>query len=140
MKKKKKYKGYKREVPENIRVVTVEVPAEFTTETRYVIINSDTGEVFDDAQGYGYRTPQKAYAAFNWKKKSPEEHAEQELKKKEVQEWCRKYKSVARQIEDIIFISVKERVPYTVQEILEVIPEEAKAEMTFTIRELLKYF
>ena len=140
MKKKKKYTGYKREVPENIRVIPIEVPAEFTTETRYVIINSDTGEIFDDAQGYGYRTPQKAYAAFNWKKKSPEEHTEQELKKKEVQEWCRKYKSVVRQIEDILFISVKKRVPYTTQEILEVIPEEAKSEMTFTIKELLKYF
>ena len=127
MKKKKKYTGYKREVPENIRVIPIEVPAEFTTETRYVIINSDTGEIFDDAQGYGYRTPQKAYAAFNWKKK-------------EVQEWCRKYKSVVRQIEDILFISVKERVPYTTQEILEVIPEEAKSEMTFTIKELMKYF
>lgn len=136
MKKKKKYAGYKREVPENIRVV----PAEFTTETRYVIINSDTGEIFDDAQGYGYRTPQKAYSAFHWKKKSPEEHAEQEAKKKEVLEWCRKYKSVVRQIEDIMFISVKEKTPYTTQEIFEVIPEETKAEMTFTIKELLKYF
>ncbi|MDE6730412.1 MAG: hypothetical protein K2J71_06515 [Oscillospiraceae bacterium] len=123
-----------------MKVIPVEVPGEFTTETRYVIINSDTGEVFDDAQGYGYRTSQKAYAAFNWKKKSPEEHAEQELKKKEVREWCKKHPSVVRQMEDVLFISVKERVPYTVQEILEVIPEEAKAEMTFTIKELLKYF
>lgn len=140
MKKKKRYIGYKRNVPENIKVIPIEVPAEFRTETRYVIINSDTGEIFDDAQGYGYRTSQKAYSAFNWKKKSPEEHAEQELKKEEVQKWCRKYKSVVSQIEDIMFISVKEGTPYTIQEILEVIPEEPKSEMTFTIRELLKYF
>ena len=140
MKKKKKYTGYKREIPENIKVIPIEIPAEFTTETRYVIINSDTGEIFDDAQGYGYKTPQKAYAAFSWKKKSPEEHIEQELKKKEVQEWCKKYESVVRKIEDIIFISIKERVPYNIQEILEVIPEEAKAEMTFTVSELLKYY
>ena len=110
MKKKKKYTGYKREIPENIKVIPIEIPAEFATETRYVIINSDTGEIFDDAQGYGYKTPQKAYAAFSWKKKSPEEHIEQELKKKEVQEWCKKYESVVKNIEDIIFISIKERV------------------------------
>lgn len=34
---------------------------------RYIIINPNTGEILDDAQGYGYRSPQKAHAAWNYK-------------------------------------------------------------------------
>ena len=139
-KKKKRYAGYKREVPENVKVVRTEKPAEFGAETRYVIIDSDTGEIFDDAQGYGYKTAQKAYAAFCWKKKTPEEHAEIEQKKQSVREWCKKHKSVVTDIEMIMFDSIKNGEQYTLQEIEEVVPENLRSEMPFTIRELLKYF
>ena len=30
---------------------------------RYEIVNADTGEVFDDAQSYGYKDIRSAYAA-----------------------------------------------------------------------------
>jgi hypothetical protein len=36
-------------------------------EKRFCIISTETGEILDDAQGYGYRTPQKAYAAYRYK-------------------------------------------------------------------------
>ena len=36
-------------------------------EQRYVIVNKETGEIIDDAQGYGYRTIQGAYKAFKYK-------------------------------------------------------------------------
>lgn len=32
---------------------------------RYIIVNPDTSEILDDAQGYGYRSPQKAHAAWS---------------------------------------------------------------------------
>lgn len=34
---------------------------------RWVIKNSQTDEVVDNAQGYGYKSPQKAFAAFAYK-------------------------------------------------------------------------
>lgn len=34
---------------------------------RYMLVNENTGEILDDAQGYGYRSPQKAHAAWNYK-------------------------------------------------------------------------
>lgn len=37
-------------------------------ELRYVIVNSNNGDVIDDAQGYGYRTRVKAFNAFHYKK------------------------------------------------------------------------
>ena len=33
---------------------------------RYMLIDADTGEIVDDAQGYGYHTKQKAHAAWNY--------------------------------------------------------------------------
>ena len=38
-----------------------------TTEIRYHIVSVDTGEVLDDAQGYGYKTAQKAYVGYSYK-------------------------------------------------------------------------
>lgn len=37
------------------------------SETRFCIISAKTGEVLDDAQGYGYKTAQKAHAAYAYK-------------------------------------------------------------------------
>ena len=33
-------------------------------ETRYRIVSTATGKVLDDAHGYGYKTAQKAHAAY----------------------------------------------------------------------------
>lgn len=38
------------------------------TEKRYVIADTETGEILDDAQGYGYKTAQGAYKAYGYKK------------------------------------------------------------------------
>ena len=36
---------------------------------RYVIVDKDTGEILDTAQGYGYKSAQNAYAAYSYKTK-----------------------------------------------------------------------
>jgi len=72
MAKRKKRRGAPRRVPENVTVSGVTktiVDDDFMgdvfshEETRYVILDADTGEVFDDAQGWGYKTKRNAYAA-----------------------------------------------------------------------------
>lgn len=35
-------------------------PAYDTTETRWCIVSTETGEVLDDAQGYGYKSARKS--------------------------------------------------------------------------------
>lgn len=40
---------------------------EEVTETRYRVVDDETGKILDDAQGYGYTTRQKAFLAYNWK-------------------------------------------------------------------------
>lgn len=137
--KKKPYTGYKKPVPENVKVIRVERTQDFYTEYRYIIINSDTGEVFDDAQGYGYKTAQKAYAAFAWKKKSPDELIAINALKQTVQDWCSSHSDIVRDIQDTAFESIKNNERYSIEEIEQLIPDDVRAEMPFTVKELLKY-
>ena len=51
---------------------------------RYVIIDKETGEILDDAQGYGYRTPQKTYAAYGYKTRDKSKDKEKLAKKKHI--------------------------------------------------------
>lgn len=40
------------------------------TETRWRLVDEDTGEIVDDAQGWGYKTARNAYRAHAYKGKS----------------------------------------------------------------------
>ena len=40
------------------------------TDKRYVIIDTLTSEVLDNAQGYGYKSERKAYASYAYKTKA----------------------------------------------------------------------
>lgn len=44
---------------------------------RYVIIDTETGQVIDDSQGYGYKTIRKAYEGFSYRFQSQKKRAEQ---------------------------------------------------------------
>ena len=35
---------------------------------RYILVDETTGEIVDDAQGYGYTTAHKAYKGYGWKR------------------------------------------------------------------------
>lgn len=70
----KPYKAMKYEVTTHHEEVVGEnpwdyMPAYDTTETRYCIVSTETGEILDDAQGYGYKTARNAYAAYGYKGK-----------------------------------------------------------------------
>ncbi|MBQ7428368.1 hypothetical protein [Butyrivibrio sp.] len=60
-------------------------PAYDTTEMRFCIVSTDTGEVLDDAQGYGYKTAQKAYAGYSYKNRDKSEDKERLAKKRHIE-------------------------------------------------------
>lgn len=39
------------------------------TETRYIVVDEETGEVLDDAQGYGYKSAANAHRGYSYHKK-----------------------------------------------------------------------
>lgn len=78
-------------------------PAYDTSEIRYCIVSNETGEVLDDAQGYGYRTAQKAYAAYAYKTRDKSKDKEKADKKKHIQQWMKKHKGFVKAMNDTAF-------------------------------------
>lgn len=64
-------------------------------ETRYSIVDIETGEVLDDAQGYGYKTAQKAYKAYTYKTQGGRE------KDKEIIKFWKENKELLKYVEKL---------------------------------------
>ena len=78
-------------------------PAYDTSEIRFRIISTDTGEILDDAQGYGYKTAQKAYSAYAYKTRDKSKDKEKLAKKKHIQKWMKEHKAFVRAMDDTAF-------------------------------------
>lgn len=136
---KKPYCGYKRPVPEHLKVVSIYKGQGFERELRWVIIDEDTGEVFDDAQGYGYKTARKAHVALSYKRRPKEKFQEEEKVKRAVGAFCAKYASELRRLDDLRMEAMKRGKSVTEDAVLACFSEVAKADMWFGVKNLLKY-
>lgn len=67
---------------------------------RYIVVSTETGEVLDDAQGYGYKSVQNAYAAYGYKNRTPEQKKKSKKEYGVVREWIRQNKEA--------FVDIKE--------------------------------
>lgn len=108
---------------------------------RYVIIDTETGEILDDAQGWGYRTPQKAYAAWGWKNRSDEAKA----KERRIKDWMRKNKDFVRHMDDEAFYAWKDSGGHKglrAKDVREMLKSEGidERELGFTAGDLLRAY
>ena len=77
------------------------------TEKRFCIVSTETGEILDDAQGYGYKTAQKAYAGFAYKNRDKSKDKERQAKKKHIETWMKEHKSFIRLMDACAFDIIK---------------------------------
>ena len=111
-----------------------------TTEIRYRIVSVDTGEVLDDAQGYGYKTAQKAYAGYSYKNRDKSKDKAKQEKVNKIKKWMKENKSFIDNLEVIAFDIIKDSCgnetinANVVNELL----KENKLSPDFTANELLK--
>ena len=56
-------------------------------EARYVIKDMESGEIVDDAQGYGYKSARKEYAGWAYKSRDKSRDAEKAKKEKMISKW-----------------------------------------------------
>lgn len=70
---------------------------------RYVVVDKQTGEVLDDAQGYGYRSPQKAHAAYAYKNRDKSKDKEKAEKKRHIREWMHQHKDFVAAMDTYAF-------------------------------------
>ena len=74
-----------------------------TREKRYVIIDTESGEIVDDAQGYGYKTAQKAYAGWSYKNRDKSKDKEKAEKERIIARWLRENKKFVRLLDSVAF-------------------------------------
>ena len=86
-------KGYK--------VIPYKVDSHGKREKRYRIVSTETGKIIDDAQGYGYKTAEKAHAAYAYKTRDKSKDKEKQAKKRHIQHWLKEHKDFAEAMEDV---------------------------------------
>ena len=69
---------------------------------RFCIVDVNTGKILDDAQGYGYRTAQKAYAGYSYKNRDKSKDKER-LAKKHIRNWMSQNKSFVKLMDAYAF-------------------------------------
>ena len=71
-------------------------------EPRFVIVDETTGNVLDDAQGYGYTSAQNAHRAWSWKSKSKSEKKRISRRHKAIAKWWDRHPEFELEVEDIM--------------------------------------
>lgn len=111
---------------------------------RYIVVNSETGEVLDDAQGYGFKSAQKACACFAYKNASPEDKKKREQAKKVVQKWCKEHRGFVLFLEEDAFRVAKGSYgpddKFDAKWVQNAFDKAGFKNLPFTAREFLKYW
>lgn len=79
-----------------------------TGETRYCVVSTETGEILDDAQGYGYKTIQNAYASYAYKNRDKQKDIERAKKGKHIRQWMKHHKDFVEAMDSYAFEIAKE--------------------------------
>lgn len=85
-------------------------PSYDTNETRYCVVSAETGEIIDDAQGYGYKTAQKAHAAYAYKHRDKHKVTECAMKRKHIRQWMKHHKEFVEAMDYYAVEAAKESV------------------------------
>ena len=86
----------------NIKVIKSEALSR-PYDMRFVVVDKDTGEVLDDAQGYGYKTARGAHVAWSYKTRDKSKDKEKAQKRKKIQSWMKEHKAFIETMDRFAF-------------------------------------
>ncbi len=78
---------------------------------RYVVVDAATGEIVDDAQGYGYKSAQNAHRAHGYKSMPSGKKRQRAAIKKQVRRWCDKHGEFTDDVDQAMFYAMKAGAP-----------------------------
>lgn len=81
----------------------VPMPGRDPYDQRYQIIDEDTGEVIDDAQGCGYRSQIKAYASLSYKTRDKSKDGAKRAQTKLIKLWMKDHPEFMGLMDDAAF-------------------------------------
>lgn len=112
-------------------------------DNRYVMIDTRTGEILDDAQGYGYKTIKKAFAAFCYKQHNSKSDAKKKKTlQKRIGKWLNSHRSLSSYLDDCLFRAYKyqEEDQFDEQFLKDVLKEYNIELTSFSVKQLLEYY
>ena len=75
---------------------------------RYVIVDEATGEVLDDAQGYGYKSAHNAHRAYSYKSMPPKKKRQREVAKRQVERGCAEHEEFMQHVDQAMLYALKD--------------------------------
>ena len=104
---------------------------------RYAIMDEETGEILDDAQGYGYKTPQKAYSAYNYKTRDKSKDKEKKQRIYAIKQFLKAHKGFVSDMEWMEFDALKNGEKFGAKDVKAYLKEN-NIETEFSPSEILK--
>lgn len=106
---------------------------------RYVVVDETTGEVLDDAQGYGYKTAQNAHRAYSYKSAPPKKKAQRNAVERNVERWCAAHKAFMSDLEQAMFYAMKDGDSFTKAGVEQLLAEHG-LELPFSVHDLMRHW
>ena len=106
-------------------------------QARYVVVDVETEKVLDDAQGYGYRSKQKAHAAWAYKNNPNRQAKAKQLKA--IQRWIDSKSELRSELENAAWYAVDDGMSFTVADVQDVL-DHLHIESPYTAKEIYKAF
>jgi len=119
--------------------VVVSASLSSTYDKRYVVVDEATGEVLDDAQGYGDRTAQNAHRASAYKSMPPKKKRQRDAAKRHVQRWCAQHPEVVQHLEQATLYAVKDGENVSVTDVRALLSEHGQA-LPLPVEDLIKHW
>ena len=112
---------------------------------RYIVVDADTSKILDDANGYGYKSAQKAHAAFGYKRKPQAQKKAEEKTKAAVRKWLQDHQNFKENVEDAV-LQIAKTSPYGINVKLgvnflnECLKEAGITDLPFSAKDLHRYW
>lgn len=106
---------------------------------RYVVVDEGTGEVLNDASGYGYKNAQNAHRGYGYKSMPPKKKQQRDAAKRQVQRWCAQHTELMQHVEQAMFYAMKDGENVTVTDVGAILAEHG-LELPFAVNDLMKHW
>jgi hypothetical protein len=106
---------------------------------RYVVVDEATGEMLDDAQGYGYKSAANAHRAHAYKAMPPKKRRQRDAAKRQVQRWCAQHPDFMQHVERSMFYAMKDDQKVTEADVREILVEQGM-ELPFSVKDLMRHW
>ena len=110
---------------------------------RYILVDETTGEIVDDAQGYGYKGERKAYSTFYYKHRDKTKDGEKRRIKKLVIKFCKDNPELIEDLLDLEFHILKmndKNITFNSKIVSDYFKNCGIDNLDFSIEDFLKYW